>query len=78
MMTKRDSRIDFLRVLGTILVIMAHTGAPTLIQNIRTFDVSMLVFISGMSFVFSYKDISLKDYLKKRVKKLLKNKVLLL
>lgn len=70
-MIKRDPRIDFLRVLGTILVIMAHTGAPTLIQNIRTFDVSMLMFISGMSFVFSYKDISLKNYMKKRVKKLL-------
>ena len=38
----RDHRIDFLRFLGTMTVILAHVAAPNFIQNIRSFDVILL------------------------------------
>lgn len=68
---ERDYRIDWMRAIGTFLVIMAHTSPPPLLQNIRTFDVVMLVFISGMSFAYSYKRrVAVSSYVKKRIKKL--------
>lgn len=69
-MKKRDSTIDLLRVLGTFLVILAHVKLPKIISEIRTFDVVLLVFISGMSLKYSkHKDYFV--YIKKRLKKLL-------
>lgn len=44
----RNIVIDYLRALGIILVILAHVNPPSIINNIRTFDVVMLVFLSGM------------------------------
>lgn len=69
-MEKRDSTIDLLRVLGTFLVILAHVKIPKFISEIRTFDVVLLVFISGMSLKYaSHKQYF--TYIKKRAKKLL-------
>lgn len=71
-MENRDLRIDLMRVIGTFMVIFAHMEVPVLLQNIRTFDVTMLVFISGMSFALSYKkDLTFGEYLRKRINKLL-------
>ncbi len=44
----RNFTIDILRVLGTFLVILAHVSPPALLLNVRTFDVVLLVFISGI------------------------------
>ena len=67
---ERDSTIDLLRVLGTFLVILAHVKIPKFISEIRTFDVVLLVFISGMSLRYgSHKQYF--AYIKKRIKKLL-------
>lgn len=67
----RDESIDVLRVLGTILVIFAHMDLPNFISNIRTFDVVLLIIISGISYVRSNNDnCSIKEYLIKRTKKL--------
>lgn len=52
-MGKRDSTIDLLRVLGTLLVILAHVKIPKVMSEIRTFDVVLLVFISGMSLKYA-------------------------
>lgn len=69
-MEKRDSTIDLLRVLGTFLVILAHVKIPKVMSEIRTFDVVLLVFISGMSLKYA-KHKHYFDYIKKRIKKLL-------
>lgn len=70
-MYQRDNNIDYLRVLGTFLVMLAHVLPPVLIQNIRTFDVVMLVFISALSMNITYSSsISFKSYLLKRIKRL--------
>lgn len=66
---KRDARIDTMRTLGTLLVILAHVATPTVLQKIRSFDVVMLVFISGLSFS-QKKDVSYGTYIWQRVKKL--------
>jgi len=58
-------------MIGTFLVILAHMGVPSSLQNIRTFDVVMLVFISGMSYALSYNNSELLKYIKKRIFKLL-------
>lgn len=69
-MEQRDNTIDLLRVFGTFLVILAHVKIPEFISEIRTFDVVLLVFISGMSLRYAnYKQYFV--YMKKRVKKLL-------
>lgn len=66
---QRDVRIDTMRALGTLLVILAHVATPTVLQKIRSFDVVMLVFISGLSFS-QKKDVSYGTYIWQRVKKL--------
>jgi hypothetical protein len=66
----RDNKIDFLRSFGTFSVILAHMGSPELLIQLRTFDVVMLVYISGMS--FAYKPcLDTKKYFKKRTVQLL-------
>ena len=69
----RNYKIDTLRAIGTLLVILAHTSIPTLFSHIRTFDVVMLVWISGYSFAISYskKRTSYKSYILKRFTKLI-------
>ncbi len=59
-----------MRALGTLLVILAHVNPPVLISQLRTFDVTLLVFISGMSLTYSQFD-DYYHYLKKRCQKLL-------
>ncbi|MES1038120.1 acyltransferase family protein [Peribacillus simplex] len=70
MVVDRDLRIDALRFVGTMLVILAHVGAPNWIQNIRTFDVVMLVLISGMSINKSRDTKKYFNYLFRRLKKM--------
>lgn len=48
--TNRDTYIDFLRSLGLLLLVVAHTEAPKLIEALRTFDVPMMVFISALCY----------------------------
>lgn len=45
----RDNNIDLLRCLGLSLIILAHVAPPDIILNIRTFDVPLMIFISGLT-----------------------------
>ncbi len=47
MKTKRLVYIDYLKVIGLFLVIMAHFDCPDILMQIRSFDVPLLVFVSG-------------------------------
>jgi len=66
----RDLKIDILRTIGILLVILAHVKLPELVRSIRSFDVVMLVFISGMSFAYS-KPKKYTVYIANRVRQLL-------
>lgn len=50
---------------GILLVILAHVNISALVKNIRTFDVTLLIMVSGMSLYYG-KDVAFKDYLKRR------------
>lgn len=72
---ERDSRLDWLRAIGIMLVILAHSQPPFILKNIRCFDVCLLFFVSGCSFEISnnFKNHSLGNlyyYFLKRIKKL--------
>ena len=45
----RDNNIDLLRCLGLSFIILAHVAPPAIILNIRTFDVPLMIFISGLT-----------------------------
>lgn len=66
----RNTRIDFLRALGLAMIILAHAGPPALVMQLRNFDVTLMVLISGISFGRSYHQEPFADYLWKRVKRL--------
>lgn len=66
----RDLRIDFLRFLGLSLVILAHIQAPYTLTQIRSFDVPLMVFVSGLT--ASGKEIPCYwQYVRKRTKRLI-------
>ena len=67
---KRDSYIDLLRVIGLTFIILAHVNAPKIINDIRCFDVPLMVFVSGLS--FSGIKTTYSDYLIKRFIRLYK------
>lgn len=67
---KRNPTIDILRFIGLSLLILAHVGSPFTIHQIRTFDVPLMVFISGLS--YGNKEIdNIRSFYWKRIKRLL-------
>ena len=65
----RNAKIDYLRVIGTILVILAHVELPKYFASVRSFDVVLLFFVSGVSYAIKPK--SGFQNLKSRVRRLL-------
>lgn len=63
-----EQRIDILKAFGTILIIIAHTISSIFINQLRVFDVPLLIIVSGILSVDSYKrEKSYFSYLKKRI-----------
>ncbi|MGV3344611.1 acyltransferase [Enterobacteriaceae bacterium LUAb1] len=50
---ERDFIIDLFRFTGLSLIILAHVFPPDWLFQIRTFDVPLMVFVSGMAFCIS-------------------------
>lgn len=72
-MKDRNFTIDIMRSLGILLIILAHMN-PTpsdILFQIRTFDVPMMVFISGASFFLAKKtSVNYLSYVWSRIKRL--------
>lgn len=66
----RDHRVDWIRAICSLTIILAHVGAPSMVNQIRTFDVVSLVFVSGISMSYSQKR-EYREYVQQRVEKLL-------
>jgi fucose 4-O-acetylase-like acetyltransferase len=49
----RDIRFDILKVIGLFCIILAHVSPPSLIFQLRNFDVPLMVMISGSVFYLS-------------------------
>lgn len=63
----RDIAIDLCRILGTLLVMLAHVTIPTFLSEVRSFDVILLVIVSGICFSGS---VDYRRYIWKRIKRL--------
>ncbi|MBI4489903.1 MAG: acyltransferase [Deltaproteobacteria bacterium] len=66
----RDERIDLLRFFGLAMIILAHVGPPMVIFQLRNFDVPLLVMVSGMSFGKAPTFEPYKQYIRRRIKRL--------
>jgi Acyltransferase family len=64
----RDLRFDYLKVIGLLSILLAHTEPGDIIDQIRNFDVPLMVMVSGSLFSYSTQNqrYSLKEYVKKR------------
>lgn len=60
---KRDSSIDVLRFIGLSLIILAHSAPPLTIFNLRTFDVPLMLFVSGLTLFNKRPDFSAKFFI---------------
>lgn len=71
--TKRDKKIDILRFVAIIAIIIAHTNPPSFVFQIRNFDVTLMVLLLGGSYYLSTsnKSINYPKYVYKRFKRLI-------
>lgn len=65
----RDISIDLLRFFGLSLIILAHVNPPELEFQLRTFDVPLMLFVSGLAFSDKKPDFSASFFFK-RLKRL--------
>lgn len=69
-MKVRDPYIDLLRFVGLSLIILAHVTPPYVLGQLRSFDVPLMMFVSGLA--ASGKEIpNYWDYVWKRTKRLI-------
>lgn len=70
---ERDVRIDILRAIAIISIIIAHSNPTSFIFEIRNFDVVLMVILTGLSYYISCntKDIDYTKYIIKRFKRLI-------
>ena len=64
----RNFHIDILRTIGTLFVILAHVSIPQPLAIFRSFDVCLLVMVSG--YCCHCSDVDYWAYLKKRIRRL--------
>lgn len=69
-MIERNQTIDILRCIGLLLVIAAHCSFNSTFFELREFDVVLLVFCSGASFMLSNKNENYISYVIKRFKRI--------
>ena len=66
----RNNALDYMRVLGLFLVIMAHCGVPRVLFELRNFDVTMLIFVSAFVFAIGYHG-NWRNYFTRRIRRIL-------
>ncbi len=70
-MNERKKYLDIMKFIGVCCLFLAHVQGPFILEEIRGFDVTMMVFISGLLSISSMDKIaSKKDYIVKRIKRL--------
>lgn len=69
-MQVRKYYIDFLKFIGLLCLFFAHVDGPAWIENIRNFDVPLMVILSGMLGSMSINNVNSYEYIIKRVKRL--------
>lgn len=67
---KRVIYVDYLKVIGLFLVILAHVECPSWVMQLRSFDVPLMVFLSSLLASKTYVPGNDLDYYFKRLKRL--------
>lgn len=67
----RDAAIDILRFIGISLIILAHVSPPETLIQLRTFDVPLMLFISGLTLLGKSPDFSFRYFRHRAVRLLL-------
>ena len=72
MRQQRNINLDLLRTIGLLGIILAHVSPPDRVLQIRTFDVPLMVIVSGIAFEISYNcNTSTAIYYRQRIIRLL-------
>ena len=67
----RNHNIDIARFIGLAMIIAAHCNPPSILFQLRNFDVPLMVLVAGMSYALSHKSgDAYTTYLWKRAKRL--------
>lgn len=70
--SKRDYKVDILRTIGLLGIILAHVSPPNILMQFRTFDVPLMVIASGIAYGISIKKYPKSvSYYKHRILRLL-------
>ena len=67
----RDEKLDGLRAVGILCIILAHVGAPNFLYQLRNFDVVLMVFLIGYVYTLTPSRTSYMGYIIKRFKRLI-------
>ena len=66
---ERDTRIDILRFVAIVGIIVAHTHPPDWLFELRNFDVTLIVMMMGASFYISNKNKDKVEYIPYAIKR---------
>lgn len=72
--SKRNLKLDLIRLLGVLIIMVAHANPPEWIFNLRNFGTPLLILGSALTYAFIYKNKELIDrklFFKKRLKRLI-------
>lgn len=69
----RDLKLDYLKAIGLFCILLAHTEPGDFIDQLRNFDVPLMVMISGVLFGYSVRNkrYNFKDYFRQRLWRLI-------
>lgn len=67
----RNNRIDVMRTIGLLCIILAHVSPPAKLYDLRNFDVVCMIIVMTMSYALSSSEDRYLRYLVKRIKRLL-------
>ncbi|NEN23441.1 acyltransferase [Cryomorpha ignava] len=73
-LSKRNIKLDLLRLLGVLVIMVAHADPPEWIFNLRNFGTPLLILGSALTYAFIYKSKNIEDknyFFKKRLKRLI-------
>ena len=72
-MTQRDTSLDMMRFLGVLIVVIAHSGPPSWLFQLRNFGTPLLIVASALTYSAIYKsrNIEVWEFYRKRLARLI-------
>ncbi|MBY6198478.1 acyltransferase family protein [Vibrio hangzhouensis] len=70
MISTRNNKIDVLRGVALICIFIAHVNPPSVVFQLRNFDVVLMVFISGVCFSFNFIGGKVENYIQSIIKRI--------